>query len=69
MRASPSPTSAERAEVLAVSLAHPGRACDCTLLVILMSTPGSPLLVTLANTVATSHADVPPRHNPLIPAI
>lgn len=68
-RASPSPTSAERAEVLAVSLAHPGRACDCTLLVILMSTPGSPLLVTLAYTVATSHADVPPRHNPLIPAI
>lgn len=38
-------------------------------LVILMSTPGSPLLVTPANAMATSHANMPPRHDPLIPAI
>lgn len=32
-----------------------------------MSTPGSPLLVTPANGMATSHANMPPRHDPLIP--
>ena len=38
-------------------------------LVILMSTPGSPLLVTPANGMATSHANMPPHRDPLIPAI
>lgn len=68
-RRPPSPTSHEHAEVLASSFSAPKMSMWLLPLVILMSTPGSPLLVTPANAMATSHANMPPRHDPLIPAI
>lgn len=63
MKAPPSPTSHEHAEVLASSFSAPEISMWLLPLVILMSTRGSPLLGTQANAMATSHAHMPRRHN------
>lgn len=67
MEAPPSPTSHERAEVLASSFSAPEISVRLLPLVILMSTPGGPLPVTQANAMATSHANMPRRHDPSDP--